>query len=161
MFSDLRNSTCKVPRLRSFFFLIREIYKWEFRALVEWRLTGKTPSNRRKNTSHCYIVQHKSHMDWRGIEPEPPQWEAKQGNGLYSSVKLDKVIISDRTAIKQVNPSASTLWPPTFDLWPRCVAVLLYFEVTPCSLTSGYQVPEGDITSFSKRAALFATLHFN
>jgi len=48
------------------------------------------------NTSHCYTVQHKSHMDWRGIEPELTQLQAKQGNGLCSSVfKLDNLIICD------------------------------------------------------------------
>jgi len=54
------------------------------------------PKQSKTNTSPCYTVQHKSQMDWRGIETEPLQWEAKQGNGLCSSVfKLDKVIISD------------------------------------------------------------------
>jgi hypothetical protein len=27
-----------------------------------------------KNLSHCHFFQHKSHVDWRGIEPGPPRW---------------------------------------------------------------------------------------
>jgi hypothetical protein len=29
-----------------------------------------------KNMSQCHFVHHKSHMDWPGIEPGPPRWEA-------------------------------------------------------------------------------------
>jgi hypothetical protein len=29
-----------------------------------------------KNLSQCHFVHRKSHMDWPGIEPGPPQWEA-------------------------------------------------------------------------------------
>jgi hypothetical protein len=29
-----------------------------------------------KNLSQCHFVHHKYHMDWPGIEPEPPRWEA-------------------------------------------------------------------------------------
>jgi hypothetical protein len=28
------------------------------------------------NLSQCHSVYHKSHMDWTGIEPGPPRWEA-------------------------------------------------------------------------------------
>jgi hypothetical protein len=29
-----------------------------------------------KTLSQCHFVHHKSHMDWPGIEPGPPRWEA-------------------------------------------------------------------------------------
>jgi hypothetical protein len=38
-------------------------------------LTGK-PKNSEKNLSQCHSVHHKSHIDWPGCEPWPPQWEA-------------------------------------------------------------------------------------
>jgi hypothetical protein len=28
------------------------------------------------NLSQCHFVHQKSHMDWRGVEPSPPLWEA-------------------------------------------------------------------------------------
>jgi hypothetical protein len=34
------------------------------------------PKNSGKNLSQYRFVQHKSHMDWPGIEPAPPRWEA-------------------------------------------------------------------------------------
>jgi hypothetical protein len=38
-------------------------------APVEWNWRGK-------NLSQWHFVHHKSHMDWPGIEPGPPRWEA-------------------------------------------------------------------------------------
>jgi hypothetical protein len=36
----------------------------------------KKPKYSGKKLSQCYFVHHKSHMDWPGIEPGPPRWEA-------------------------------------------------------------------------------------
>jgi uncharacterized membrane protein len=36
----------------------------------------RKPKNSGKNVSQCHFVHHKSHMDWTGIEPGPPRWEA-------------------------------------------------------------------------------------
>jgi hypothetical protein len=37
--------------------------------------SGK-PQYSEKNLSHFHFVLHKSHLDWSGLEPEPPRWEA-------------------------------------------------------------------------------------
>jgi hypothetical protein len=44
-------------------------------APVVWNWQGKTEYSG-KTMSQCYFVHHKSHMDWPGIEPGPPRWEA-------------------------------------------------------------------------------------
>jgi hypothetical protein len=44
-------------------------------APVEWNWQGK-PKYSGKTLSQCHFVHHKSHMDWPGTEPGPPQWEA-------------------------------------------------------------------------------------
>jgi hypothetical protein len=45
-------------------------------AKVEWNWQGKTEVLGRKYLSQCHFVHHKSNMDWCGIEPGPPWWEA-------------------------------------------------------------------------------------
>jgi hypothetical protein len=44
-------------------------------APVEWNWQGK-PEELGENLSQCHLAHHKSHMDWPGIEPGPPRWEA-------------------------------------------------------------------------------------
>jgi hypothetical protein len=165
MFSDLLNSICKVPRLRPFV-LIREMYRWrEFRALVEWILTGEIPSSRRQ--TRLSVTLFNTSLTWADVGSNSNLRSGRLGKGTASVAasssytNLLSATQNGRKSMKQVNPSASTLWPPTSDLWPRCAAVLWYFEVTPCSLTSGYQVLEGGTTSFSERASVFTILRFN
>jgi hypothetical protein len=43
-------------------------------APVEWNWQGKTEELGEKPVP--VPVHHKSHMDWPGIEPGPPRWEA-------------------------------------------------------------------------------------
>ena len=40
------------------------------------KLTGENRSTWGQNLSQCHFVHHEAHMDWPGIEPVPPQWEA-------------------------------------------------------------------------------------
>jgi hypothetical protein len=35
---------------------------------------SEKPQYSDKNLSQCHFVNHKSHMDWPGIEIRPPQW---------------------------------------------------------------------------------------
>jgi len=45
-----------------------------------WNIGGVTITGQRmywvKNLRQCHCVHHISHMDWPGIEPESPRWEA-------------------------------------------------------------------------------------
>jgi hypothetical protein len=39
-------------------------------------IDGRKPRCSGKNLSQCHFVRHISHMDWPGIAPGPPRWEA-------------------------------------------------------------------------------------
>jgi hypothetical protein len=49
---------------------------WVWRATVEWYIDRGKPKNSERNLSQCHLVHQKSHMDWPGLEPGPPRWEA-------------------------------------------------------------------------------------
>jgi hypothetical protein len=42
---------------------------------VEWELAGKTEVLA-ENLPQFHFADHKSHMNWPGLEPRPPRWEA-------------------------------------------------------------------------------------
>jgi hypothetical protein len=43
----------------------------------QWNETDRgRPKYSGKNLSQCHFANHKSHVDWPGIEPGPPGWEA-------------------------------------------------------------------------------------
>ena len=45
--------------------------------MEHWNETDRgKPKYSRKNLSQYDFVHHKSQMDWHGIEPGPPRWEA-------------------------------------------------------------------------------------
>jgi hypothetical protein len=53
------------------FFLLLQVMEHRWNEIDK----GK-PKYSGKNLSQCHFVHNKSHMDWPGIEPGPPQWEA-------------------------------------------------------------------------------------
>jgi hypothetical protein len=44
--------------------------------LVSGDIDRGKPKNSEKNPSQWHFIHYKSHMDWPGSEPWPPQWEA-------------------------------------------------------------------------------------
>jgi hypothetical protein len=58
-------------KMISFFFSFFQAMEYRWNEIDR----GK-PKYSVKNLSECHLVHHKSHMDWTGIEPGPPRWEA-------------------------------------------------------------------------------------
>jgi hypothetical protein len=48
---------------------------WAWRVMVEWYQWLK-PKNLERSLSQYHFVHHNSHMDWPGLEPGLPWWEA-------------------------------------------------------------------------------------
>jgi hypothetical protein len=66
----LRNPVMKMTMMIIIFvlFLVME-HRWN-------EINRGKPKYSEKNLSQCHFVHYKSHMDWPGIEPGPPRWEA-------------------------------------------------------------------------------------
>jgi hypothetical protein len=59
--------------------MIKKMISYSFFQVMEGRwneIDRVKPKYSRKNLSKWYFVHHKFHMDWHGIEPASPRWEA-------------------------------------------------------------------------------------
>jgi hypothetical protein len=67
----LCNPVMKMMMMKIIFlsFLLVMEHQWNEIGMGKRKYSGK-------NLSQCRFVHHKSHMDWPGIEPGPPRWEA-------------------------------------------------------------------------------------
>jgi hypothetical protein len=73
------------------FFLVME-HRWN-------EVDRGKPKYSGKNLSQCHFIHHKSHMDWPGIEPRPPRWEAgnyppEPWHGVHFNVTIPSDFIS-------------------------------------------------------------------
>jgi hypothetical protein len=84
-----------------------------------------------KNLSQYHFVHHKFHMDWLGIEPGPPRWEAgdEPTEPWHDTVCLFLVF-----AVQEVNGKAAMFAFSVIFLLLSCIFLLslLFLDVYMC-----------------------------
>jgi hypothetical protein len=93
-----------------------------------WNETDREkPKCSEKNLSQCHFVYHKSLMDWPGIEPGPPRWEAgdlppepwHSNACAYSALSVCKILDGNRTTVFTHPPYPPAVAPCNFFLFPK------------------------------------------
>lgn len=101
-FLDNLSEFRRFPRLRSFAFLIRAVYRWRERCSTG-AITGREkPKHEEKNLSQCHLVRHRSRMNWPGIEAGLLLW-VEQLTSYRSENTLDHIYRKQSVSAVQGN----------------------------------------------------------